>query len=39
MCADNAECMEGKCICKKYYTGDGYTLCVKPKGIIIIMSN
>jgi hypothetical protein len=36
MCADNAECMEGKCICKKYYTGDGYTLCVKPKADITL---
>ena len=36
MCADNAECIEGKCICKTNYTGDGYILCVKQEGIIIL---
>ena len=35
-CADNAECIEGKCVCKKYYTGDGYILCVKQEGITIL---
>jgi hypothetical protein len=25
-CNENAECIEGKCVCKENYTGDG-TLC------------
>ena len=32
MCADEADCIEGQCICKEYYTGDGIS-CEKLKGI------
>ena len=32
MCADEADCIEGQCICKENYTGDGIS-CEKLKGI------
>ena len=30
-CNENAECIEGKCVCKENYTGDG-TLCEQVTG-------
>ena len=31
MCADHTECIEGHCVCKENYTGDGI-ICEKQKG-------
>ena len=33
MCAYFAECIEGQCLCKKNYTGDGKFQCVQQERI------